>query len=113
MRPNMRAEWKIRKNKIIHEVKKSDSREIVHEWQIKYYIYVLKQNGIEGVTGILEYPKLRKTEEVFLSDRDCEEIEQLKKNITDIIESENCPEKKEQRLCKNCSYFDFCWSGEL
>jgi len=101
------------KNKIIHEVKKSDSREIVHEWQIKYYIYILKQNGIEGVTSILEYPKLRKTEEVFLSDRDCEEIEQLKKNITAIIESENCPEKKEQRLCKNCSYFDFCWSDEI
>lgn len=100
------------KNKIIHEVKKSDSREIAHEWQIKYYLFVLKENGINGATGILEYPKLRKTEEVILSERDCEEIKQIKSKIKEIIESEQCPETQEQKMCKKCSYFDFCWSGE-
>jgi CRISPR-associated exonuclease Cas4 len=100
------------KNKVIHEVKKSDKMEIAHHWQLKYYIYVLQQNGIEGVTGILEYPKLRKTEEVILSIRDCEEIMFIKKNIESIIHSTNCPEKQKQQMCKNCSYFDFCWSGE-
>ena len=54
------------KNKIIHEVKKSDKKELSHEWQLKYYIYILLQNGIEGVTGILEYPKLRQTNEILL-----------------------------------------------
>lgn len=37
------------------------------EWQLKYYIYVLKNNGIDNVKGLLEYPKLRKTEEILLS----------------------------------------------
>ena len=100
------------KNKIIHEVKKSDKKELSHEWQLKYYIYILQQNGIDGVTGILEYPKLRRTDEILLSNRDCEEIELIKKNIEDIISSANCPEKLKQSSCKNCSYFDFCWSGE-
>jgi CRISPR-associated exonuclease Cas4 len=47
------------RNKIIHEVKKSDSVEAAHEWQVKYYIWLLKKNGVDGVTGIIEYPKLR------------------------------------------------------
>ena len=49
------------KNKIIHEIKKSDKRQEAHIWQLKYYIYVLEQEGIEKVSGVLEYPKLRKT----------------------------------------------------
>lgn len=58
------------KNKIIHEIKKSNKVEVAHEWQLKYYLYVFEQNGITGVKGILEYPTLRKTQEVFLSDID-------------------------------------------
>ncbi len=52
------------KNKIIHEVKKGDSIEEAHEWQVKYYIWLLQQNGIEDVTGIIEYPKLKHTSKV-------------------------------------------------
>ena len=58
------------KNKVIHEIKKSDKVGKAHEWQLKYYLYVFERNGIGCVTGILEYPKLRKTEEVVLSDID-------------------------------------------
>lgn len=100
------------KNKVVHEVKKSDSHEEAHEWQVKYYIYVLERNGVEGVTGILEYPKLRETCEVKLIDADRLAIAEFEKDIERIIASEACPEKLEQRRCKHCSYFDFCWSGE-
>src|ERR671919_165529 len=41
------------KNKVIHEIKKSDKAEEAHEWQVKYYIHLLQQNGVESVTGIL------------------------------------------------------------
>lgn len=101
------------KNKIIHEVKKSDKVEVAHEWQLKYYIYILEKNGINDVTGILEYPVLRKTDKIFLSDRDRNEIEQIKKNIEEIIQSEECPQAIKQGLCRKCSYFDFCWSSEI
>lgn len=100
------------RNKVIHEIKKSDSHEEAHEWQVKYYIYILKQNGVEGVTGILEYPKLRETHTVLLTENDCLEIEKVKEEITALIESEACPSRLSQSKCKNCSYFDFCWSGE-
>ncbi len=60
------------RHKIIHEIKKSDKVEQAHVWQLKYYLYVFERNGIEGVSGILEYPKLRRTTEIELSQVDRE-----------------------------------------
>jgi len=45
--------------KVIYEIKKSDKVEHAHIAQVKYYIYLLQQRGITGVTALLEYPKLR------------------------------------------------------
>lgn len=100
------------RNKVIHEIKKSDKVEKAHEWQLKYYLFVFERNGIEGVTGILEYPKLRKTEEVVLSGIDRETIVEMSAEIGRIIGSETCPPLARKGICKNCSYFDFCYSGE-
>lgn len=100
------------KNKIIHEVKKSDKMEPAHEWQVRYYISVLEKNGIEGVTGILEYPKLKKTSEVFLSERDRKELDDIILQIQFIAESDQCPESTRSQICKSCSYLDFCWITE-
>jgi CRISPR-associated exonuclease Cas4 len=100
------------KNKVIHEVKKSDKMESAHEWQVKYYIYVMERNGIEGVTGLLEYPKLRQTNEVLLSERDRNELESVINNVQEIIVRESCPERIKLGICKNCSYFEFCWCRE-
>jgi CRISPR-associated exonuclease Cas4 len=100
------------RNKVVHEIKKSDKHEEAHEWQVKYYLYVLEQNGIEGATGLLEYPKLHKTDEVLLTTPDRETIREMIANIENIIHQEHCPERIPKSRCKNCSYFDFCWSGE-
>ena len=100
------------KNRVIHEVKKSDKIENAHYRQLKYYLYIFEKAGIEGVTGILEYPKLRQTEEVILSRRDIEELQEAEKEIGKIISSDVCPEAINSKICKKCSYFDFCYSGE-
>lgn len=99
-------------NKVIHEIKKSNKIEVAHEWQLKYYIYVFERNGIEGVSGVLEYPVLRKKENVILSDIDREQIIEMENDIIQIIESDTCPSLEKKRVCKNCSYVDFCYSGE-
>lgn len=100
------------RNKVIHEIKKSDKMEKAHEWQLKYYIYVLERNGIEGVTGILEYPVLRHTEQICLSEIDREYIVDCIKSIQKIADSEQCPSMSEKRICKNCSYYEFCFIRE-
>lgn len=100
------------KNKVIHEIKKSNKVEIAHEWQLKYYIYVFEKNGIKGVTGILEYPILRRTQKVLLSELDRSEIENMKAEIARIISDDKCPPLRKKVICRNCSYYEFCYSGE-
>jgi len=100
------------KKKVVHEIKKSDKHEDAHVWQVKYYLFVLEQNGVLDATGILEYPKLHKTEEVFLTSADRENIAEMITKIETIIRQDICPERLPKSICKNCSYFDFCWSGE-
>jgi CRISPR-associated exonuclease Cas4 len=101
-----------KREKVIHEIKKSDKLEEAHQWQVKYYIYIMEQAGIEGVTGLLEYPKLRHTEQVLLTDPDREALETIITNIDKITASENCPALVKKGICKNCSYYDFCYASE-
>lgn len=100
------------KNKVIHEVKRSDSMEEAHEWQVKYYIYLLEQNGIENVKGIIEYPKLRQTKNINFTDVDRDYLQQIIQQIESIIRNENCPPRINSRICKKCSYYDFCYIEE-
>ena len=65
------------KRRVIHEIKRSDKLEKAHEWQVKYYIYVFERNGIEGCTGLLEYPTMRQTLPVELTDSDREDIRRM------------------------------------
>jgi CRISPR-associated exonuclease Cas4 len=101
------------RNKVIHEIKKSDKAEIAHIWQVKYYIYILEKNGITGVTGILEYPALRRTDKVFLDDADRKAIEAMKADIERIVASDQCPPLINSKICRNCSYYEFCYVNEL
>jgi CRISPR-associated exonuclease Cas4 len=100
------------KNKVIHEIKKTDKIEDAHEWQLKFYIYTLEKMGIDGVSGVLEYPVLRKTNKVYISDCDRVKIEDDEKHIEDIIECDKCPDVIKSKICKSCSYFDFCYCNE-
>jgi CRISPR-associated exonuclease Cas4 len=97
------------KKKIVHEVKKSKKAEEAHEWQVKYYIWLLAQNGIEGASGILEYPKLRETKEVLLTRSDESYLQLAIAQIKALIESEHCPQVINAKICKSCSYQDFCY----
>ena len=101
------------KNQVIHEIKKSNKVERAHLWQLKYYIYIFEQHGIEGVSGILEYPILRKKDAVYLSDADRDMILEMIQGIQQVVDSEICPPLEPKGICKNCSYYDFCFSKEV
>ncbi len=100
-------------NKVVHEIKKSNKAEEAHEWQVKYYIWLLQQNGIEGVTGVLEYPKLRETKKVVLTTPDETYLQFAIAQIKNIVESEQCPPVINAKICKSCSYYDFCYINEV
>lgn len=100
------------RNKIIHEIKRSDKVERAHEWQVKYYLHVLERNGIEGVTAILEYPTMRHTAQVLLTDDDRQKLLEMEKEIEKIIHSDECPPVINAKICHSCSYYDFCYVKE-
>lgn len=100
------------KNKIVHEIKKSAKIEEAHRAQVKYYLWVLHNNGITDAKGILEYPKQRHTEGVELTEADRTLIPEWLRNISEIVKNERCPKVINKPMCKNCSYFEFCYTNE-
>lgn len=97
------------KNRVVHEIKKSDKVEEAHEAQVKYYLYKLRGIGIDDATGILEYPKLRQTTLVTLTDNDIADIQQWEREITEILANETMPPAIQKPVCKQCSYHAFCY----
>lgn len=100
------------KAKVIHEIKRSDKIEDAHEWQVKYYIWLLELNDIIGVHAILEYPKLRSTHEVLLDNTGRLYLEELIPKIVVLQESDVCPDRINSKICKNCSYYELCYVEE-
>lgn len=97
---------------IVHEVKKSNAREQAHIAQVQFYLYVLRLNGIKAEYGLIEYPKLRLTERVSLTDDDQKELESQILRVHELIHQETCPERLPVSKCRSCSFFEFCWVGE-
>ena len=48
----------------------------------------------------------------LLSDVDRERIKEVEVEIQHIISADECPSLQKKGICRNCSYFDFCYSGE-
>lgn len=97
------------KNGVINEVKKSKKIEEASVFQLKYYIYYLRKNGIDGITGKIDYPLLRQTLDVELTDEDIEEIEQAIEKIEYIVSRQIPPFEDKKRFCKKCAYYDLCY----
>lgn len=95
---------------VLHEVKKSDSFEQAHEWQVLFYLYFLKSKGIEGFKGELNYPKLRKCVDVVLTAAKEQQLVEILGQIQRIIRSPTVPPiHPKMSFCKKCSYFELCW----
>ena len=101
------------RNRVIHEIKKSNKMELAHVAQIKYYLYVLEQVGINDATGFLKYPKLRKINRIKLEEKDHAIVKQWITKCEQIIGQQFCPPLEKKTICKKCSYFEFCYSGEV
>ena len=97
------------KTKTIHEVKKSDKMEETHIWQVKHYINVLEGKGLEGVKGKIDYPKLRQTTDVELTEVDRKELVKIESEIEQIIAEDIPPNVIDKAFCKKCSYYDLCY----
>ena len=95
---------------VLHEVKKSDSWHEAHEWQVLYYLYILKMKGVKGLRGELNYPVIRRTISVELTAEKEQELEKILTAIQGIIDLPKPPEiTVKKSVCRKCSYFELCY----
>ena len=98
---------------VIHEIKKSDKLEAAGRWQLKYYLYVFEMHGVKDIKGVLEFPKQRKTGNVTLTDEDRQKIKDMLADIEKACEEKACPPLLKKERCKQCSYYEFCYTNEI
>jgi len=101
---------KITKDYVI-EVKKSDSDIEAAKWQLLFYLWRLKQKGIEKKGRLEVFEKNRQNKKKFIIELN----EENEKRLLEIIkEIENMlslpmPEPVFENKCKRCAYYEFCF----
>lgn len=94
----------------IHEVKLTDKMEDSHRWQLLYYLYYLKRKGMGDLVGEIDYPKLKQKTKVELTAELEVELEMVLIKIKEIISLPKPPIMEYMKICRTCSYAEFCWS---
>ena len=92
----------------IDEIKKSKAVEDAGIWQVKYYLYYLQKRGVSGLKGKIDYPLLKKSIIVEVSEKDVEILERIITEITNIKHQEIMSVSGNSKLCKKCAYYDLC-----
>jgi len=96
----------------VREVKITSKMPLADRMQLLYYLYYLKNMGIEKV-GVINYVKEKRREFIKLDVEAEREIKRALKDIKDILELERPPKLEKLPYCKKCSYYELCYSGEV
>ncbi|MED0674138.1 CRISPR-associated protein Cas4 [Aneurinibacillus thermoaerophilus] len=94
---------------VISEVKKSSTYRESAKLQLQFYLYELRQRGIDA-RGELRFPEEREKETVDLTDDDVERLERIIQEIQEIVSQPYPPVPRKLAVCKSCAYAEFCWS---
>lgn len=91
----------------IREIKLSYRMNHADRIQLLYYLYYLKQLGIEK-KGVINYPKMRRREEIIFTDDAEKEVEAALKRVNEILSMDKPPPVKRKPYCTKCAYYEFC-----
>ncbi len=94
---------------VVAEVKKSSKGKKAARMQLLFYLYNLKQMGISAV-GELLIPMEKKKLMVSLDEKSMGELEKAIREIQEIIRKDRPPRAKWSKFCKNCAFYEFCFS---
>lgn len=93
----------------IEEVKLSKKMEYAHIMQLLYYLYFLENLGIKR-KGFINYPKLKKKTKIEITDEKRKEIKNVLTEINKTLKLQKPPKKEKTKICRNCSYYEFCFA---
>ena len=94
------------------EVKKSDSDIEAGKWQLMYYLYVLKQKGIEKKGRLEVFEKNKQDKKRFvieLTPENERKLFEILKNVEKILSNDIPPKPKFESKCRKCAYYEYCF----
>ncbi|MFL0194940.1 CRISPR-associated protein Cas4 [Clostridium sp. WILCCON 0269] len=102
---------KITKDYLV-EIKKSDADVEATKWQVIFYLYILKNKGIER-QGKIEFQEKNKQKNkiiyVELTEENELELKQLIGDIEKLLEKEVPPKIEKVKGCRKCAYYEYCY----
>jgi CRISPR-associated exonuclease Cas4 len=110
-----RIDWTDLREGVLHETKKSRAVEDAHRWQLKFYLWLLKLSGVtradgEPFTGMLNYPRLKRTEPVELAPEDEVRLAEMVAALRQIAaESKPPPRITRRSFCRKCAFEELCY----
>jgi len=102
---------KITKDYVV-EVKKSDSDIEAGKWQLMYYLYVLKQKGIEKKGRLEVFEKNKQDKKRFvieLTEENERKLLEILEDIEKILSIDTPPKPKFESKCRKCAYYEYCF----
>lgn len=96
------------KDSRVFEIKKSRSELDAAVSQVKYYLYVLKRNGVD-TDGELRVPKENYSERIVLSHEDIKQIETELADIHALLSQKTAPAAEKTKICGKCAYYELCF----
>lgn len=95
----------------VKEVKISSKMEKPDKMQLLYYLYYLKELGINK-KGTVNYVKEKRVEEIELTPKYEEEIKNTLIDIKNIINFDKPPKVVKLLYCTKSAYYEFCYVKE-
>ena len=95
----------------LHEVKKTKKMADADRAQLLFYLYYLKQRGVNA-EGVINYPLIRETVQVTLTSVDEAGLRKDIREIERIVQGD-MPHPKRKRICAKCAYLEFCFCDEI
>lgn len=99
------------KGEYLVEYKKSNADIKAATWQVLYYLYVLRKKGIDkkGKLMCMEKSKgVKKVVEIKLTNEMIKIIQDVEKEIEELILSEKVPRVELSGKCRKCAYYAYC-----
>ena len=100
---------------VLHETKKGKACEAAHQWQLRFYLWLLRLNGVtrangQAFTGQLDYPALRRSEPVTLEAEHEKYLAQVVLQLEAIHHQSSPPPRLSRRsFCRKCAFEELCY----
>ncbi len=102
------VDWAELQHGVIHETKKAKCPMGAEVAQVRYYLWWMREQGMNIDRCLIHYPKQKRTREVVWEDSMRPQVEQDLSEARAIVASPRPPAFNKLKWCRSCAYAEFC-----